>query len=148
MHSTKNSISICFLSPDPPTPLNIINYGTTNLYLDVSRKHFYEIILFGGTKILCLQKIQSSFIEEALGEWHICQNSVSVTCVGLDRCQNIEYSRLSNGTYTDLSSFSNFFVTASTSGTQRSNFINIFFTMDESVEGIQENMILNWFLDK
>jgi hypothetical protein len=50
---TKNTISICFLSPDPPTPLNIIPYGTTNLYLDVSRKHFYEIILFGGTEILC-----------------------------------------------------------------------------------------------
>jgi len=66
--------------------------------------------------VLCVQKIQSALIEEALGEWHICQNSVNVTCIELDRCQNIEYSRLSNGTYTDLSSFSNFFVTAPTSG--------------------------------
>jgi len=66
--------------------------------------------------VLCLQKIQSSLIGEALGEWHIYQNSVNVTCIRLDRCQNIEYSRLSNGTYTDLSSFSNFFVTAPKSG--------------------------------
>jgi hypothetical protein len=101
--------------------------------------------------VLCLQKIQSSLIQEALGEWHICQNSVNLTCIGLDRRQIIEYSRLSNGTYIDLSSFSNFLLLLLQvvySSNQRSNFINVLFTMDEILQGIQENMILNWFLDK
>jgi hypothetical protein len=101
--------------------------------------------------VLCLQKIQSSLIQEALGEWHICQNSVNLTCIGLGRCQIIEYSGLSNGTYTDISSFSNFLLLLLQvvySSNQKSNFINVLFTMDEIVQGIQENMILNWFLDK
>jgi hypothetical protein len=90
-------------------------------------------------------------IQEALGEWHICENSVNLSGIGLDRCQIIEYSRLSNSTYTDLSSFSNFlllFLQVGYTSSQSSNFINVLFTMDESVQGIQENMILNWFLDK
>jgi len=101
--------------------------------------------------VLCLQKIQHSLIQEALGEWHLCQNSDNLICIGLDRCQIIEYSRLSNGTYSDLSSFSNFsllLLQVGYTSIQRSSFINVLFTMDESVQSIQENMILNWFLDK
>jgi hypothetical protein len=66
------------------------------------------------------------------------------------RCQIIEYSRLSNSIYTDHSSFSNFLLLLQVvyTSNQRNNFINVLFTMDESVQGIQENMILNWFLDK
>ena len=95
--------------------------------------------------MFCLQKIQSCLIQEALGEWHICQNSINLTCIGLDRCQIIEYPILSNGTYTNLISFSNFLLLllqVSYTSNQRSNFINVLFAMDESVQGIQENRIL------
>jgi hypothetical protein len=44
--------------------------------------------------VLCLQKIQSCLIQEALGGWLICQYSVNLTGIGLDRCHIIEYSRL------------------------------------------------------
>jgi hypothetical protein len=37
--------------------------------------------------------------------YSIQQNSVNATCVGPDRCQIIEYFRLSDGTYTELSSY-------------------------------------------
>jgi hypothetical protein len=107
--------------------------------------------LVGLKFCVVFQKIQISLIQEALGEWHICQNSVNLTCIGLDRCQIIEYSRLSNCTYTDLSSFGNFLLLLLQVGytcNQRSNFINVLFIVDGSVQGIQENMILNWFLDK
>jgi hypothetical protein len=108
--------------------------------------------LFGGKEIvLCLQTFQSSLIQGALDEWHIGQNSVNLTGVGLDRCQTVEYSGLSNSTYTDHSSFSNFLLLLLQvvyTSNQRSNFINILFGMDESEQGIQESMILNWFLDK
>jgi hypothetical protein len=39
---------------------------------------------------------------------HIDQNSVTLTCIEPD----IEYSRLSDGTYTDLITYGQFFVTA------------------------------------
>lgn len=81
----------------------------------------------------------------------MCQDSVNLTCIGLDRCQITEYSILSNGTYTDLSSFSNFLLLLLQVGytsNQRSKFVNVLFAMDETVQGIQEYMTLNWFLDK
>jgi hypothetical protein len=33
----------------------------------------------------------------------VIQNSVNMTCMGLDRCQIMKYSGLSDNTYTDLS---------------------------------------------
>jgi hypothetical protein len=40
------------------------------------------------------------------------QNSVNLTCIGPDRCQIIGYSKLSDSTYTNLSCYVQFFVTA------------------------------------
>jgi len=36
---------------------------------------------------------------------NIQQNSVNPTCTGLEMCKIIEHSELSDGTYTDLSSY-------------------------------------------
>jgi hypothetical protein len=43
---------------------------------------------------------------------NIQQNSVNLTRTGLHRCLIIKYSGLSNSTYTDLSSYGQFFATA------------------------------------
>jgi hypothetical protein len=41
----------------------------------------------------------------------IQQNSINLTCTGPDRCQITKYSRLRDGTCTDLSCYRQFYVT-------------------------------------